>query len=324
VSVGLGAALLCGCKPGDEPARSATTPADPDAVVAIVNGTEIKAGPVEDILARRVAAYELQANRRMSFREQERLRRQLIEQLIEEELVRQAVAASTVTVTDAQVETRMERIAGEFGDAERLEQYLAETGYTLDQFREDARVDMLAAAVMAEAMSFQPTSDEEARLYYEENPQEFSFPEAVAVSHILVPVDVEASAQEQTQIVARLNAIRDEIAAGLPFSNAAATYSECPSAPAGGYLGYVSADDERVSDLFAGVAFTLPASNVSEVVETVHGAHLLYITDRVPAHTATYEEIEQPIREFLDERRRRLMVKEWTQDLRAKAKVEYP
>jgi parvulin-like peptidyl-prolyl isomerase len=316
---------LSGCGPGKESSEAETiTPRDPNAVVATVNGNEITAGPVDAILARRVATFERQTGRRMSFRDQERQRRMLIEQLVEEELVREAVAASTISVSAAALDQRMQRVAAEFGGPDELEAYLQQVGYTLDEFKEDARVDLEAQAVMEAAMGFQPTTPQEARAYYDEHPEQFAFPDSVAVNHILLTIPADASAQSQTQTVERLRGIRNEILNGLSFSNAAVKYSECPSAERGGYLGYVSSDDDRISELFAARAFNLPVSNVSDVVETEYGAHLIYVTDRTPAHTAAFDEIEVPIRDFLDERKRRDMIKEWTHDLRSKAKVEYP
>jgi peptidyl-prolyl cis-trans isomerase C len=316
--------LLTACEPGGGKGTPVEPAAEPSSTVAIVNGEEITAGPVEDILARRVALYEERAGRRMSFRQKEQQRRQLIEQLIEEALVRQAVAASTVTVSDAKLDERMERVIAEFGSREACEAYLEEAGYTFDKFRADARVDLAATAVMEADMNYQPSTRADARAYYAEHPEEFFFQDAAAVSHVLLTIAADATAAEQTQTIARLSGIRQEILAGLPFSNAAAIYSECPSAQRGGQLGYINRDETRVSDLLRSAAFALPVSNVSEIVETEFGVHLVHVTRRVSAHTAAFEEIETPAMDFLDERRRRELVKEWTQVLRARANVEYP
>ena len=301
------------------------TPAlDSNDVVAVVNGVEVKAGPVEEILQNRVMQQQMQSGTPLSAQEIDQKRRMLIDQLIIEEVIKQAVDASTITVTEAEIDTRLEAAAEQFGGMTMFTQYLESVGYTLEALRNDAKIDAKAAAMMQSQLGSMTVSVDKAAAYYEENPDEFVFPEQVTASHILLKVGPETSAEEQSNIVKRLLDIKQKIAAGeMTFGEAAKQYSECPSAEYMGRIGAVKKDDPGVSKPFADAAFATPVSNVSDVVQSEFGSHLIYITSHQAMHTAEYENVETAIVNYLNQIKQREMIREWTQKLRAKAKVEY-
>jgi parvulin-like peptidyl-prolyl isomerase len=296
---------------------------DSNEVVAVVNDKEIKAGIIQEILEKRVLEQQMELGRPLAQREIDQKRRLLIEQLIVEEVIRQAVESSTIKVSNAEIDQRLELIAEEFGGMTRFTNYLLRSGYTLDAFRNDARIDLTAAAIMRSQMGSETTTVSMAKEYYEKQKEDFIFPEEVSVSHILFKVGPETSAEEQSNSVKRLLDVRKEITDGLDFGEAAELYSECPSSKLKGQIGTIRRGDENISQLFAEGAFATPLSNVSGVVNTEFGSHLIYVTGKENVRTAAFELIKFAIMEGLDQIREREMVQEWTQKLRAKANVVY-
>jgi parvulin-like peptidyl-prolyl isomerase len=147
------------------------------------------------------------------------------------------------------------------------------------------------------------------------------YPDQLTLHHILLTNS--ASAQAASNAVMRLADIQKKIAAGLPFDTAAQEYSQCPSAARGGLLGVISRDDQSLPAALVTTAFNLPLSNVSDVVSTEMGAHLLYTTSFLPAHTAAFETVAAEIMEGIDLGTRQQLLQQWAQQLRQNATVIY-
>jgi parvulin-like peptidyl-prolyl isomerase len=320
---------MTACSPGTEdeyPVRerqAGMVLVDSNQVVAVVNGKDIKAGIIQEILESRVLQEQMELGRPLAQREIDQKRRMLIEQLIIEEVIKQAVEASTITVSQAEIDRRIDVIAEEFGGMVNFTNYLVTRGYTLDAFKEDARIDAIAAAMMEAQIGAETTTVDMAKEYYEEHRPEFIFPEEVTVSHILMQVDPETPADMQSNIVKKLKDIKQEILDGLEFGEAAAIYSECPSAEAKGYIGTITRNDTDISKPFADGAFATPLSNVSDIVQTEFGSHLIYVTGKEGVRTANFELVKFAVMNYLDQVRQREMIRDWTQKLRAKANVIY-
>ncbi len=319
----LAALAVVGCKPSGGKGQKVLGPLETNRVVAIVNGEEVLAGPVEEILRRRLKMYEQRTDQRLPFEQVEQERRRLIEQLITETVVRQAVDKSNIAVSDKEIDARIVEIKQEFGDDEAFDQYLGQSGYTLDAFREDLRADLKAAALMEADMGAATATVARAMEYYETHPDEFAYPESIDVSHVLLSIAADAPAETQQATIAKLKGIRQEIIKGLDFAKAAEKHSECPTAKMGGRIGPVARNDRRIAMPFARAAFAIPVSNVSDVVETEYGVHLIYVTGKNVAVTATFDDVQTDLLGFLNESKKREKGDEWTQDLRAKADVKY-
>ena len=129
-------------------------------------------------------------------------------------------------------------------------------------------------------------TDEQINTYYDEHSAEFESPEMIKASHILV--DTEAEAQ----------AALDRIRAGADFGEVAAAVSMDPmTAPNGGDLGFFAAG-EMVKE-FEDAAFALRAGEISGIVETDYGYHIIQVTDRVEPRRASVEEVSGKIEQLL-------------------------
>ena len=317
-------ALLAGCKPSPEALRKrgiTLEPLDTNRVLAVVNGVDIRAGEVQDLVQNRCDEYQARSGQRLPSSQVDRLRRQMLDQLIDEQIIRELIAQSTVTVSEAALDARMAEVVKTFDDAATFTQALERMSYTPESLRADVRTDMIAAALMQAEMGAMTVTATDVAQYYKEKPEQFVLPDRVTARHVLLKVTATASSNEHAAIIARLRQIRVEITNGLAFAQAARQYSECPSRSEGGLLGTFGRDEVPV--LLARAAFALPVSNVSDVVETEMGAHLLYILGREAAHTASFEEVRENLSKFLSDRKKQDMADEWKQLLRARAHVEY-
>src|SRR5262249_34271162 len=131
--------------------------------------------------------------------------------------------------------------------------------------------------------------------YYEEN-RDYYDQVTVQASHILFRQSPTTSEGDRTQARQRLLELRQKIVAGqIDFAEAAKKYSQCQSASAGGDIGFFPrkwAVDERI----AKAAFALQVGQVSDVIQTDYGLHLLKVTARKPGKPSTFEALKEEVR----------------------------
>jgi peptidyl-prolyl cis-trans isomerase C len=165
-------------------------------------------------------------------------------------------------------------------------------------------------------------TEADAKKFYDSNTKEFANPDLVKASHILIrvpdgatPDQVKAAENKAKAAIVRANK-------GEDFSKLAGELSEEPgAAQRGGDLGYFPKD--KMVPEFADAAFAQKVGSVSATpVKTKFGYHVIKVTDKKPAGTATFDEAKTQIIQFLQAQKRRQIFKGIMQDLRQGAKVE--
>lgn len=124
--------------------------------------------------------------------------------------------------------------------------------------------------------------EDEMKAYFEERKERFQKPASIDSSHILV--DSEEKAKE----------IIEEINAGKSFEDAAKEYSTCPSKDQGGKLG--ESTRGKMVEEFEDVAFEMEKGEMSDVVETQFGYHIIKLHDKSEASLSTFEEVKDHVR----------------------------
>jgi peptidyl-prolyl cis-trans isomerase C len=171
-----------------------------------------------------------------------------------------------------------------------LAQFLKETGQTENEVRAS-----IVKELQWEAYVVGHLSDADIKKYYDEN-KVFFDKVMVRASHILIRVPAHAKPAEREAVRAKLLALRKEIVAGkLDFADAAKKYSECPTCKNGGDLGFFPRKG-AVQEPFAKAAYALNKGQVSDVVETDYGLHLIKVVDRMPGEPSTYEKVKEDVR----------------------------
>ena len=128
-------------------------------------------------------------------------------------------------------------------------------------------------------------SDQEIEQYYQMNPDKFSTPEQRQARHILLRSDPKDSPELQAAKRKKLEAILALAKAGKDFSQLARENSEDASGKNGGDLGFFS--KEQVVPPFADAAFALKEGEISTIVETQFGLHLIKLEKIRPAQVTT-------------------------------------
>jgi peptidyl-prolyl cis-trans isomerase C len=282
--------------------------AGPKDAVAVVNGEPIPRAELDALLAQRPPVVTP-----LTAAQDRTLKQEALAVLIDDLLLRQFLKTNAPPVTKAAVDKQVAALQRSLAaQGKPLDDYLKETHQTDAQLRAT-----IALTQQWNAYAAKKVTDADLRKYYAEN-KDFFDKTTVRVSHIVLRVSPDAPPAEREEARKKLAALRQEIIAKkVTFAEAAQKYSQCPSAPRGGDLDFISRK-WMVEEPFAKAAFALKVGELSEVVTTDFGVHLILATDRRPGTPSTFEQAEDDVRDcVLDELRQSTLA-----ELRRAAKVD--
>lgn len=217
-----------------------------------------------------------------------KIRKAILESMIQNKLVTQYVAAKNVKVEASKIEETIEQIKKQVAEAGTdLPTVLKSQGMTEDGLRKQ-----LASELAVEQYIKAAVTDPQAEAYFNAHKKEFDGTK-VKASHILLKYEPTSSAAEKKAANDKIAAIRKEIIGGADFAEAAKQHSACPSSAQGGDLGAFARHNEMVEP-FAAAAFGLEPGGISEPVETQFGVHLIKVTGITPGETK-FDEAKQAV-----------------------------
>ncbi len=215
--------------------------------------------------------------------EYQKLRKQMLESLIEQKVLLAKAEADTITVDDQmldqRVNERMNYMIQQAGSKDKLEQIF---GSPLNQIRKDTRKilkeQMLVEQVRAKKFQGMKVSRREVEQFYATYKDSLpERPATVDISHILMQVKPSEKAQMAAYDKAEM--ILKELKAGASFEELAKKYSEDPaSAKHGGDLGFTQRGD--LVPEYENVAFNLKNGEISGIVQTQFGFHIIQLIER--------------------------------------------
>lgn len=225
------------------------------------------------------------------------LRQQALDALIDRELLWQEAVKRGVVISDAAVQSQVERTRQAIGGAEAFARRLEDAGFDEAGFVEYTRRELAAQQVFAELTNVDGPDEKQVRAFYETHRAEMSRPEEVQARHILikVPRDADAATVEAARL--RLIAMQENIRQGADFASVARAGSEDASASDGGELGYFPRG--RMLPEFQAVAFAMAPGTLSEPVRSPLGWHLIDVQNHREAADVTELQGLESVRVYL-------------------------
>ena len=292
-------------------------PAQLPDVVARVNGEDVKKAEFD----RMVKTIEARAGQPIPPERRDEILRGALDQLIVYKLLAQECKTRGVSATDADIDAKVGELKKQFPTEDAFNKALQERGMTLDSLKSDARTDISVSKLMdAEVATTPGPSDAEAQDFYAKNPDKFKQEEQVRASHILIRVDEKADAATKKKAKDQIESVLKQARAGADFAKLAQEYSQDGSAAQGGDLNYFT--KEQMVPAFADVAFSLKPGQISDVVTTQFGYHIIKVTDHKPARVVPYEEAAAKIKEYLGEQKKQQHADAFIESLKKKSKIE--
>jgi peptidyl-prolyl cis-trans isomerase C len=250
------------------------------------------------------------------------LRSEAMDRMIEQELVRQAAERAGIGPDAPAVDARIAELREKFDTDLSYDLRLESEGFTPKSYRAHV-AGLLAGAQYVEGIraAVPLVTDAELEQYYRDNERRLTYPEEVRVRHILLTWKRLGSGDDKAAIRGQMTEILAQARGGADFAALARERSEDrDSAPQGGDIGFFHRG-QRVP-AFEDVAFALGPGEVSDMVETPFGVHILQLVDRRPEELLPLDEIREKLRDHVLEQRRAAAVKEEIARLRAAAKIE--
>ena len=287
-------------------------------VVAVVNGVDI---PLDDFLREllRVERLVLNTGRVLTCPQVSRLRTEVVEGLVRRELLYQE-AKGKVKVTEPEIDAEVKKLKEQYPREGDFSSALAAMNISPSSLR--AQVER-ALAIQKEIDAYAakvPVDDKEIWAYYDRNRASFRVPEQVRASQILITCDPSWDQAKKAAARKKIEDLKVKLKAGQDFESLARTYSEDPSSSKGGDLGYLRTG--QVVKPFEDALFALKPGEVSDIVETSVGFHLIKAVDRKPESTIPFEKVKDQLRTALKQEKGQQEANASAAKAREKARVE--
>ncbi len=294
--------LLGGVAGAEESAKSK--------VIAKVNGKEISEEDVnffvEPVLSRAISmGQNITPEMKIT------LFNQWKDQVISRELLLQCATEAKITVSDKE-------IADGIADAKNMGFPVKDEAKLKLIISDDLMINKIIEDKVVKHINI---TDDVVKKFYEVEKERIKEPEQVKAKHILIKVEKDATKENKDELLKKTEGILKEAKDGKSdFAELAKKYSEGPSGPNGGELGYFPRG--KMVPSFEDAAFLLAAGGISDIVETQFGYHIIKVEEKKKERTIPFEEVEAEIRENLKFQQGNAGISKFIEELKSNAKIE--
>ncbi len=248
------------------------------------------------------------------------LKQRIIDNLVARELLIQEVGKQGIKADEAEVNAQLDAVKKN-ASPEEFANSLKQMNTTEPALKEFFASQLaIKKLIDKEVASKAPVTPQEVKAFYDGNPDVFKTPEMVRASHILVKVDEKATPEEKAKALEKMKAIQKRIKGGEDFAKVAKEVSDCPSKEKGGDLDFFQ-KGQMVPE-FENAAFAMKVGDVSDIVETQFGYHIIKLTDKKEPGVMSFDEIKPRIEQHLKNEKMSQEFPKYVETLKAKSKIE--
>jgi parvulin-like peptidyl-prolyl isomerase len=251
-----------------------------------------------------------------------KLRREAMDLMIEQELVKQTAEKEGIKGDPAEVDETIAELRAVFDSDDQFRMKLESDGFTEESFRR--HVERMAAAkvyldrIRADASDVR---DAEVEKFYEENPVRLTLPEQARVRHILLKWKPMGTQDDRAAVRKQIEPILQRARSGEDFGALAREFSEDSSTKgSGGDTGFFYRG--TMVPAFEEIAFTLEPGEISDPVDTVFGVHILKLEGRQPSRLLPLDEVREQLRDYVRDEKMEAAVSAKIDELRSAADVQ--
>ena len=251
-----------------------------------------------------------------------RLRREAMDLLIEQVLVAQAAAKAGVETDPAEVEKAFADLRSIFPSDQSFEMKLKGDGFTADSLRRHLGRMMAAQTYLNQVRARNwDVTDEDLEQYYHDNEYRLTLPEQVRVRHILLTWKPMGKPDDRAFIREQMQPILERARAGEDFAAMARELSDdYATRQSGGDTGFFHRG--QMTKAFEDAAFALEPNEISDVVESPFGVHIIKLLERQHEELLAFEDIRDQLRQHVSDERAEEAVQDLIQALKDKAEIE--
>jgi len=292
-------------------------------VLAKGKGLEITRGQFDDEVIR-VKAQASAHNQTIPPEQMAKLERQVLEQLIQVQLLQAKATEADKAAGKTLAEKRFEEAKVRLGSEEALNRQLTLMGATREEVLAKWIESATAEAVLKRELKVSVT-DADAKKFYDENPTRFEQPEMVRASHILLmttdpKTNSELSEDQKTAKHKQMEGLLKRARAGEDFGKLAKEFSEDPGSKDKG--GEYKFPRGQMVPEFEAAAFSLSTNQVSDIVTTKYGYHIIKLSEKIPAKKVEFDKALPDIKEGLTQQELQKQFPDYVAKLKSEANVE--
>jgi peptidyl-prolyl cis-trans isomerase C len=247
--------------------------------------------------------------------------RQVLDSLIDRELLLQRAKSLKMTVPVQQVDTQIQQLQKRFPSQEAFEQALMTQNLTMDSVKKDVERQLLRQQlVQKEILDKVNVSTGDVQTFYDKNKDKYVEEEQVRARHILLRVPPDVSPEDDAKLKGKADGVLKRAQQGEDFAALATELSDDGSKENGGDLGFFPRG--RMVPAFEEVAFTLQPGQMSEIVRTTFGYHIIKVEERKTGRALAFDEAKPQVKEDLTQQQTFERYQQYMAGLRSKAKVE--
>jgi len=304
-----------------------------DNIAATVNGFNITKSQVEARIKPQLDQMAAQGSKvPPQFIEQYKtqLMQQALDGMVIEHLLDEEVKSNKIMVSDEEAIEHLTKIASQQQpplSLDDLKQLMEARGQSFDEVKQYIGHGLAYKKLIETQFAGKVNvTEDDVKKYYAENTAQFKTPEQIRASHILIRPDITDPNTDPNQAKAKAKAktqeLLEQVKNGADFAALAKANSGCPSAEKGGDLGFF--EKGKMVPAFEEAAFALKVGQVSDIVETTYGYHIIKITDHKDASDIPFEQAKDDIIKTLTQQKQAKLANDYIESLRAKANITYP
>ncbi len=248
-----------------------------------------------------------------------RIKGNILDRLIDNELIHQAVKSANLKPPEDEVQREYDEYKKRFRTEEQFQNYLKHGQVSEESIKARLREKREQEMLLEKSDKLEIT-DAELKTFYDQNERFYLEREQIHARHVLVKVAQQATKEDEEKAEKKIKEAYDEIQKGMKFEDAVTKYSDGPSGPKGGDLGWFGRG--QMLKPFEDKAFGMKPNEISEPVRTRFGFHVIQVLEKKDAHKKAFDEVKSQIKESLRakkffQERRNLLAK-----LRTEGKIE--
>ncbi len=327
--------LLTGVCLAQDSADTAKNASDSnETVLAVVNGEEITRADVVDLIMPSINQQLSQVPKEQQAAQKaailENVMPRVLDSLVTQKVIEDQMEKSNVTVTEQAVDKQINEFVSERNmTLDNFKSILEMQGQSFEEFKEKVESSLRFEKFITGKLEgkIDEVTEQQAKDFYDKNKQMFQVEEKVTASHILfdtrtVPEDMNEAEYQKQQMQKAQEALEKIKKGEAEFAEMAQQHSACPSKERGGDLGAFGRG--QMVPEFEQTAFNLKEGEVSDIVKTQFGYHIIKVTDKQQAQEKEFKEVKDQIVEQIQSEQKNKLTMELIEDLKEKANIKYP
>ena len=291
-----------------------------DQPAASVNGKSITKGQYErelNIFKKRAA----QQGRQLSDADLVMVKNEILENLINAEVLYQQSQKVGVKVDDQAIDEQVASIKKRFPNDAAFQNALVEMQVSEKEIRGQIQRGLAINQLLDNQVRQNiKVTEAESKEFYDKNPNLFQQPEQVKASHILIKVAPDADKAKKEEARQKIEQVQKKVGQGEDFGTLAKTHSEGPTAEREGDLGFFRRG--QMVKPFEDAAFSMKVGEVSDIVQTQFGYHLIKVTEKKSPRTVTYDEVQLKLERHLKKEKEKSAIQAYIDGLKKSAEIK--